>query len=230
MLGLIKALRWKDVAAGLVEKPSLIQYRDDTGRNWLHICCGVNPERRSLTPADSVRTARVLLDAGLEIDREAFREGRWKATPLWYAVARGENLKLARYLLERGSDPNHCLWAAAFKEDPAAIKLLVGSGADIDPVSEDATPFLSTVKWSHFRAAKALLELGADVDFQDRRGMTALHYMLKKGSDERHFRMILRFGARGDLKNRDGATAAEIMMRKRSASFRSMAKQLSARR
>ena len=67
--------------------------------------------------------------------------------------------------------------------------------------TEEETPFLHLVKTSHFRAARALLELGADVDFRDPRGMTALHYMLKKRSDERHFRMVLRDGARarGDL-------------------------------
>ena len=168
------------------------------------------------------------MSAGLDIDEESFREGEWKATPLWYAVAHGENRTLATYLLGRGADPNHCLWAAAFRDDVATIELLAGAGAGIDPVTEDETPFLHAIKTSHFRAANALLDLGADVDFQDQPGMTALHYMLKKRSDERHFRMIANYGARGDLPNRDGVTAKEIMMRKRGAAFREMALQLSA--
>ena len=229
MLELIKGLCWRDVEAGLAEKPSLIEFRDQRGRNWLHLCCGVNPKRRSLRAADSVKTADVLLRAGLDVNEEAFREGDWKATPLWYAVGRGENLTLAKYLLEQGSDPNHCLFAAAFRNDVPAIKLLVESGADIDPVVEDGTPFLGAVRWSRFRGAEALLELGADVNFQDSRGMTALHYMLKKGSDERHFRTMIKHGARGDLRNGDGVTAAEIMRRKRAPTFRSMVTQLSAR-
>jgi ankyrin repeat protein len=159
----------------------------------------------------------------LDIDEAAFREGSWQATPLWYAVARGENLTLARHLLERGADPNHCLWAAAFREDLPAIRLLVASGAEVDPVTEDETPFLAAVKTSHFRAAKALLELGADVDFQDRHGMTALHYMLRKGSDKRHLQMVVAHGARLDLANREGATAAEIMRRKRDPALRRLA-------
>jgi hypothetical protein len=228
MLELIKSLRAKEVEAGLAEKPELLAFRDKKGRNWLHLCCGVNPRTKKLRAADRVKTAGVLLDAGLEVDLEAFREGEWKATPLWYAIARGESLPLAKFLLERGADPNHCLWAAAFRENVAAIALLVAHGAEIDPVQEGHTPFLGAVQWSRFRAAKALLELGANPDYQDASGMTALHYMLKKGSDERHFRMLIRHGASGDIPNADGATAAEIMRRKRAPVFRKMAAQLGA--
>lgn len=228
MLGLVRDLRWRDVKAGLSESPKLLGFRDARGRNWLHLCCSVNPKKRGLKAADSIKTAEVLLRAGLDINREAFREESWKATPLWYAVSRsrGHNFALARYLLGHGSDPNHCLWAAAFGEDPAMIELLVKHGAELDPVHEDATPFLHAVQWSRFRGAVAMLEHGADPDFQDSHGMTALHYMLKKGSDARHFRMLVEHGARGDLPNEDGITAAEMMARKRSPAFRRMAEQL----
>jgi ankyrin repeat protein len=226
MLALVKDLRSMEVAAALAEKPELLTYRDDRGRSWLHLCCGVNPKSKKPKSADRVKTARALLDAGLDIDGEAFREGEWKATPLWYAVARGRCLPLARFLLERGADPNHCLWAAGFNEDVAMIKLLVAHGADIDPVTEGHTPFLGAVQWSRFRGARALLELGANVDFQNASGMTALHYMLKKGSDERHFRMLIQYRARGDIPNANGATAAEIMGRKRAPVFRKMAAEL----
>lgn len=229
MLDLVKDFRWKAVEAALSENPALREVRDDKGRNWLHVCCGVNPRARKLRPGDSIKTADVLLRAGLDINQEAFREGTWKATPLWYAVSRGENLALAKHLLARGADPNHCLWAAGFRDDVAAIKLLVGAGATVDALAQDETPFLSAVKWSHFRAAQALLDLGANVDFQDRRGMTALHYMLKKDSDERHLRMIVAHGARGDIPNRDGVTAAQIMGRKRSSALRQLGARLGRR-
>ena len=230
MLEWIKDLRWREVETSLAEEPNLITYRDARGRNFLHICCGVNVREKKLPPVQSVRTADVLLSAGIDINQEAFRGHDWKATPLWYAISRGQNLKLAKHLLQRGSDPNRCLWAAAHKDDTAAIRLLVEHGADIDPVVEDETPFLSAVKGSHFRAAQALLEHGADVNFRDSRGMSALHYMLRKDSDKRHFRMLLRYAPRGDLKNAKGETAAEIMSRKRDPDFKSMSKDLSMRR
>jgi uncharacterized protein len=230
MLEWIKDLRWREVEASLAEQPTLIAYRDARGRNFLHICCSVNVIEKKLSPVQSVRTADVLLSAGIDINQEAFRERDWKATPLWYAISRGQNLKLAKHLLQRGSDPNHCLWAAVHKDDIVAIGLLVEHGADIDPVVEDETPFLSAVKGSHFRAAQALLEHGADVNFQDSHGMSALHYMLRKDSDKRHFRMLFRYAARGDLRNAKGETAGEIMSRKRDPDFKSMSKDLSLRR
>jgi ankyrin repeat protein len=230
MLESVKNFRWREVESSLAAHPDLMAYRDDRGRNFLHICCGVDVSRKKLSPGHSVRTADVLLNAGIDINQEAFREDHWKATPLWYAVSRGQNLHLAKHLLQRGSNPNHCLWSAAFRDDIAAITLLLEHGADIDPVTEDETPFLSAVKGSHFRAAEAFLERGANVNFQDSQGMTALHYMLKKDSDKRQFRMLLRHGARGDLKNNKGDTAAEIMSRKRDPAFKSMANELSGRR
>jgi uncharacterized protein len=72
------------------------------------------------------------------------------------------------------------------------------------------------------------LKLGAAVDFQDSKKMTALHYVLKKGSDKRYVRMLIKYGAQGDLKNASGVTAAEIMSRKRDPEFREMAAQLRA--
>jgi ankyrin repeat protein len=223
MRRLVRDFQWSDVRASLDEKPALLEVRDEKGRSWLHVCCSVNPKLRGVRPSDGVRTADVLLGAGLDLDEAAFREGDWKATPLWYAVARGQNLTLARHLLERGSDPNHCLWAAAYRDDVAAIRMLVGAGADVDPVTEDETPFLHAVKTSHFRAAEVLLELGANVDFQDSREMTALHYMLRKGCDERHFRMVVGQGARGDLPDREGTTALQAMLRKRAPALRKLA-------
>jgi len=56
--------------------------------------------------------------------------------------------------------------------------------------------------------------------------MTALHYMLKKGSDKTHVAMVISHGARGDIPNKDGVTAAEIMLRKKDPALRAMAEKL----
>ena len=225
MLDWVKGFEWKAVRDGLDESSELIGFRDDKGRNWLHLCCGVNVAKTRQQPADSIRTADVLLDAGLDINEEAFTEGTFKATPLWYSIGRGENLALAKFLLERGSNPNHCLWAAAFNSDLEAIRLLVRGGAKIDPAGTE-TPFMFAVRWSHFDAAEELLKHGADVNHHDEKKMTALHYMLKKGSDAKHIAMLIAHGARGDIKNKDGVTAAEIMMKKKDPATRAMAAQL----
>jgi ankyrin repeat protein len=224
---LVKEFRSKEADRALAERPDLLSVRDERGRNWLHLCCGVNPKRGKLKAEDSVKTVEVLLRRGLDINQEAFSEGDWKATPLWYAIARGENLMLAEFLLRRGSNPNYCLWAAAFVENIEAIRLLVRHGANVNDQSVvEESPFLGAIKWSHFKSAEELLKLGADVNYQDSTGMTALHYMLKKGSDKQFFAMLIAHGVRGDIKNHDGITAAELMRKKKDPQFRRMADQL----
>lgn len=225
MLPLVEQCRWKAVKEAIDENPGLIGFRDEKGRNWLHLCCSVDIKKRRVKAADSIKTAEILLKAGLDINQEAFSEGKWKATPLWYSIAFGKNLALSEYLLKRGSDPNHCLWAAANNDDADAIRLLIHYGAE-DPSSEDASVFLAAIYWNRFAAAEELLKLGADVNFQDSNKMTALHYLLKKGSDKKHVRMLIKYGARGDIKNGSGVTAAEIMSRKRDPEFREMAGRL----
>jgi uncharacterized protein len=224
MLSLVKTFRWNDVDAGLKENPDLLAFRGERGRNWLHVCCAAKASGPKVK--DSIRTAEVLLAHGLDLDREAFTEGTWKATPLWFAIGRGRNLALAEYLLKRGCNPNDCLFAAAFNNDIPAIRLLSRHGADLNQSALDETPLLGAIKISHFGPAKVLLELGADPNYRDRRGMTALHYMLKKGSDRRHFAMLFAHGARGDIGNAQGVTAVDLLSRKKDPVFRRMAEKL----
>lgn len=221
MLALVKALDWKAIDAALAEGPDLLDYRGKRGENYLHVCCGVDIAKHHLRALDSMKSADALIDAGLEISREAFREGEWKATPLWYAVAHGKNLALAKHLLKRGATPEYCLWAAAYNNDPAAIRLLVGAGATIDPAGGE-TPLLFAVRWSRFAAARALLRCGANANYQDRLGKTALHYMLKKRSDAAHVRMFLDHGARMDVPDRDGVTAHTLLSRSRHPRYREL--------
>jgi ankyrin repeat protein len=222
----VKDLKWKEIAQGLAENPALLGFRDERGRNWLHLACGVKVKERGLRVSDSIKTAEVLLNAGLYINQEAFREPDFKATPLWYAIGHGQNLKLAEFLLQRGSVPHYCMWAAAYNDDPAAIRLLVANGAEINASAEDATPFLFAIQWSRFAAAEQLLKLGADVNAQNSKKTTALHCLLKKGSDKKYVQMLVRFGARGDLKDSSGVTTSEIMSRKKDPDFRAMSTQL----
>jgi len=125
--------------------------------------------------------------------------------------------------MKLGASPQHSLYAAAYNRDTDAIRLLVRYGADIEEASGPGeTPFLAAIGWSHFEAAAAMLACGANVNAQNHRGMTAVHMMLKKGSDYEHFELLARNGARLDLPNKDGVTAAEIMSRKRDPKFRAL--------
>jgi ankyrin repeat protein len=209
----LKALDVEAVGRLLDARPALLRAVDDRRRGPLHFLCGLPADPK--TSARALALARRLLDAGLDVNAPAFVEGAFQATPLWYAIARGRNLPMARLLLARGSSPENALWAAAFADDVAAIDLLVRSGASLDPVTEDETPFMSAIKWSRFAAAERLLRHGANVNFQDSKGLTALHRVLKKNSDRRHVEMLLRHGADPALRSRDGQSPLDLVPNRR---------------
>jgi ankyrin repeat protein len=154
---------------------------------------------------------------------------RTGAEPLWHAIAFGRNLPLAKFLLSRGSDPNHCLFAAAYNDDAAAIRLLVQSGAELDEFVEGGTPLLHAIQYSRYAGVRALLEMGADPDAKDAQERTALHRMLTKGSDKRFFHLFAEHGARGDIPDKDGRTVADIMRRKKDPEFHRLADRLKGR-
>lgn len=222
LMDLVKALDAQAIDAALAESPKLLSYREPRGWTWLHLACRREVNADAARAAASIETAKVLLRHGLEMNDAAFTEGTWRATPLWCAIGRGRNLPLARFLLERGADPEHCLWSCAFSRWVEAIDLLVSHGATIDPYAEGETPFLAAISWSHFEAAEALLRHGADPNAKDEKGCTALHKMIKKGSDPAHLRMVLGYGARLDVPGPDGLTAADLLQRKRDPRLRAL--------
>jgi ankyrin repeat protein len=218
----VRAHDWAEVERGITAAPSLLHWRDERGRGLLHLCC-IAPPKSAADVEASIKTADVLIAAGLDISEAAFTEDQWRATPLWCAVGRGRNLALAEHLLKLGCDREHCLWAAQFARDADAIRLLVRYGAKIDASHEEGTPFIAAIKWSHFEEAEVFLELGANPDVKDGDGMTALHLMLKKGSDPEAIAMVIRHGACGDIPDRDGKTAHAILSRKRDPALRALA-------
>ena len=222
---LVRGFCWQELGTALDARPALLGVRDQRGRNWLHLCCARTLENGRTAEA-SIRTADLLLERALGIDDPAFTEGAWQATPLWHAIAWGKNLELAEHLLRRGANPNHCLFAAVWNDDRAAIRLLIAHGATVDDLAAGETPFLGAVAWSKFGPAEELLKAGADPNACDAKSRTALHLMLKKGSDKAHFRLLARYGARGDIPDADGRTAVEIMRRKKDPEFREIAGQL----
>ena len=106
------------------------------------------------------------------------------------------------------------------------LRLLIDAGASLEAVAEGETPLLGAVKNSKFKAARRLLDAGSDPNFQDTRGLTALHCMLKKNSNKSHYGMFMEHGVRGDIRGPDGETASAILRRKRDPYFHKIADQL----
>jgi hypothetical protein len=124
------AKRWNidAVKTILMAAPALVEASDARGRRALHIACAVNPDTGTLGEANGIKTVAALLEggAGLEIEVPMDEEeGDFRATPLWYAVARGENLPLVRFLLRHGADASYSLWAAVWRDDDALCRQLL---------------------------------------------------------------------------------------------------------
>ncbi|HEY7653905.1 MAG TPA: ankyrin repeat domain-containing protein [Methylomirabilota bacterium] len=213
----VKALDLEGVEALLEANSALREATDERRRNALHLLCSLPVQEK--TRPRSLKLAEYLLDVGFDVNAPAFVEGAFQATPLWYSISRGRNLPLARLLLKKGSTPEYTLWAAAFADDVEAIDLLIASGASVDPVTEDETPFLGAIKWSRFAGAERLLRHGANVNFQNSKGMTALHLLLKKNSDRKYVEMLVRYGANPRLKNREGKSPLDMVERRRDRTY-----------
>lgn len=225
----VKRFDWKAVDAALESRPDLLGHREAREKNWLHVLCATPLKGRK--PTASIKTADVLLAHGIDLHAPAFTEGNWKATPVWWCVAWGRNLRLAEHLLNLGATPDYSMFAACWNDDVPALDLLLEYGALVDDLTAaPETPFLGAIGWSRFRYAEALLDRGADVNARNVNGLTAFHLMLKKSADFKHFAMLSTHGARGDIPGPDGKTAIEIMLRKKDERFRQLAMKLNGSR
>ena len=203
----------------LEAKPALLKATDRQGRTLLHLACSADCASLGVPESESARMVNFLLDRGLDIDIPI---GRDKVTPLFAAVARGRNPTLVKLLLKRGakvkSAPGGGLFAAGWWDDVEILELLIRAGAQIDIVV-GITPFLAAWCWKKFDAAKVLALSGANVNYQDSRGRTALHHGVEKEFDPAMLRWLVKHGASPDIKDRDGVTARLKASRKRDKKF-----------
>jgi ankyrin repeat protein len=210
--------RWeaKSVRAALAAKPAFATMTAANGMTPLHRCCRVSLPKSGLRAVDSIATVRALLDAGAEVSkvRIILDDGEeFRATPLWYAVAWGQNFPLAKFLLEQGSDPNHCLFASTWAQDPKLTKLLLDAGAEIDPVAFGETPLMMILKVNRPACAQLLIDHGADINYRDPTGFTILHHAVKKKFTQKQVRALLDLSADSTIENAEGETASALATR-----------------
>ena len=143
--------------------------------------------------AASLATARELLNAGAEINvvheipdgKEVFR-----ATPLWHALARGQNGQLARLLLKAGANPDNCLWTVIWSKEPELVRLLLKAGSKTEVRFDGETPLIYAARLGREKAVLELVAAGADISARDSKGFAAAQYARKKRCHRLSLRLL----------------------------------------
>jgi uncharacterized protein len=213
----IKSVRnWEAsvVEKALSREPQLAASLDQIGKTPLHHCAGINPREALLPVRNSIKTATALIGAGADVNavRVISDEGEeFLATVLWYAVAWGKNIELARFLLENKAHPdNNSIRSAIWDQDLKMAELLISFGADVDPVVGKETPLLQVIRAKRLQLLEWLIDNGADINFQDREGYTALHHAVKGTHTLAQVKELLKYGASPALKAKDGSSPISL--------------------
>jgi ankyrin repeat protein len=217
----VNNLDLKTTTTLLDAKPSLLTVKNRQGRNLLHLACSASCAKLKVPETVAVRMVEFLLDRGLDLEEPGL-SGRDPCTPIFFAVAFGRNLAVVKLLVKRGAKaaaaPGGGLFAAGWWGDTEILDLLIRAGAPIDVVV-GVTPFLACWCWRKFGAAKFLALKGADVNYQDRKGKTALHHGVEKEFDPSLLRWLVTHGASPDTTDHDGVSPRLKASRKRDKRF-----------
>jgi len=174
------ATAWDEaaVASMLTTNPELVAATDPRGRAALHLACSVKPASNPLlAESNGVVTATRLLEAGADLEADVPMnedEGDFRATPLWYAVARGENLPLVDFLLRRGANPSYSLWAAVWRDDEPLCRTLLKFKPELDLRAHGETPIFYAARLKRLRTLSLLIDAGADPAIADEKGRNAV--------------------------------------------------------
>jgi len=175
---LFKAAKTWDVKALetlLAEAPHLIDATDPRGRKAIHIACAVKPGTPGTKEPNGIRTVSALLRRPGDLhDHVGLEEGAFKATPVWWAVAHGDNLPLVKMLLKRGARADNCLWAVVWNDNADVLREILKTKPPIDDVQGGEPVIISAIRWRKLKTLNILLDAGADTSFRDAKGRDAL--------------------------------------------------------
>jgi hypothetical protein len=233
LLDAIHALDLPKLQGILSREPELGQLRSDKGFNLLQLCCYRETAGNPAAAERQLRMATWLVSEGFDPrathTTKPGEDGEEEPATLslvWFAVARAQNNRLARFFLEQGAKAG-AMFAAAWWGNADILEDLVQHGDDINTFV-GATPLHMAVDVLYrgvegkperarrrLKCLKEMLRLGADPNIPAVDGTTPLHTVIKKGYDVEIFKLLLQHGASPDLPGKDGRTVREIASRKK---------------
>lgn len=131
-----------------------------------------------------------------------------------------EKVEIASFLLDQGVDPNipnyislpAMVYAVTNGFPVALLKKLLDNGASLGLVGQKSsacTPLIISIMTENHEQAKFLIDAGSDINIQDFRGMTALHYAVITKNKEL-IEYLLSKGADTTIKSDSGETVIEL--------------------
>jgi hypothetical protein len=239
---LVAALQHFDlehVRAILKKHPELKQLELDKGLNLLQFTAKRFTGDQPIAANSQLRLAKWLVGEGF--DPKALyatppgEDGEEESTQVslaWFAVAKAQNTRLARYFLDQGAAPG-ALFAAAWWGNADILPDLVRHGASLDEVV-GATPLHMAVDVvrrgtegkperarRRLKCLEVFLKLGASPNIPAYDGTTPLHTALHKEYLDA-FTLLLRHGADPNVPGKDGRTVREIASRKKDKRYASV--------
>jgi hypothetical protein len=188
-------------------EPKWINWTEEDGKNGLHYLCGVSIAAHSEKAETSLNILKLFLKSGMDINSiHLIKDScdNFPATPVWYAYTRGRNEKIWKYLLDQGANPENCMYAIAWYDDAEAATLFKKHGAGIEGTNKMDSPFFAAYNWKRYKVSEWFLQNGADVNFTDAKGNTALYYAVKRKLKGEQIELLLQFGADFNKKNNEG--------------------------
>lgn len=153
---------------------------------------------------------KILIANGADVNRL----DAWLSTPIHWAVQESE-IDIVKILIENGADINILdgtgqtpLYIAAGENYCDILELLLNNNADID-YTESTSPFMIACAFDNYESAKMLLEHGADINFVDDDGRTALFYAKVRKVDKL-VNFLLDNGASTDIVDYTGVSISDL--------------------
>jgi len=237
LIDALKSLDVDRVSAILAATPDLKHLRLDKGFDLLQVCCSRPTVGDPSAAARQLRLAKWLVDQGFDprvihttAPGEDGEEEPARLSLVWFAVAKAQNNRLARYFIDQGARAS-ALFAAAWWGNADILADLVEHGDDPNQVV-GATPLHMALDVLYrgvegkpelarerLKTVRELLRLGANPNIAAVNGMTPLHIVISKEYDVEVFKLLLKHGANPDVPGKDGRTVREIAARKRNQRY-----------